>query len=80
MNNLVTLTHRVEHAAGAVRDHSASEASAAIVSWLDAACDLYKQQLVEVERDGLAGMQAQVKQLEMLRLLVTGTLQTNGCI
>lgn len=80
MSSLVSLSNRVEHAAAVVRAYSASDGSGALVAWIDAASDLYKQELVSVEPAGLAALQAQVRQLEMLRLLALGALQTNGCI
>ena len=80
MMDLIALTSRVESAAGQLREHSASDAARSLLAWLDAACALYRQELVFVEPSGLLALQAQVRQLETLRLLAAGSMQVNGCI
>ena len=80
MSSIITLTQRVEHAAELVRAHSAGDANAALLIWIEAAMQLYKQELVNVDPDRLRSVQAQVQQLEMLGLLVAGAIQTNGTL
>lgn len=80
MSDALSLTRRVNQAAELVRAHSAGDANAALLAWIEAASQLYKQELVYIEPGRLLGVQAQLQQLEALARLVGGTLQTNGCI
>lgn len=80
MSDLITLTARVEHAANTLRAYAGGDAAQALTAWLDAASELYRQRLVHVEPAGLLALQAQVRQLETLKQLASGALQTNGCL
>ena len=80
MSDTLALTRRVNQAAELVRAHSAGDANAALLVWIEAASQLYKQELVYIEPDRLQGVQAQLQQLDSLARLVGGALQTNGCI
>ena len=80
MISLTALHSRVESAASRLRAYKDGEAAGALVAWLDAAGAYYREQLVDVSPVQLAGLQAQVKQLEALRALACGAVQMNGCI
>jgi hypothetical protein len=76
----LVLSRRVSQAAELVRAHSAGDANAALLGWIEAASQLYKQELVYIEPARLLAVQAQLQQLEALAKLAGGALQTNGCI
>lgn len=80
MSDLITSMARLNEAAQTLRDHAGSDASRALVAWLDLAIAAYKDDLLDVGPQGLAALQAQVRQLEALKALARGAVQTNGRI
>ena len=80
MSALPLLHSRLEAAAGHLRAYKDGDAAVALVAWLEAAGNYYREQLVDVEPAHLQGLQAQVRQLEALKALARGAVQTNGCI
>ena len=57
-----------------------SDANVALIRWIDALTVAYKEELVSVKPDDLRALQEKVRQLEALRSLSLGAVQTNGRI
>ena len=64
--------------AAEVRSYSGSDASRALVLWLDMMTDIYKEDLVTCTPVDLVALQSKVTQLAALRQLAAGTHQING--
>ena len=78
--SLAALTQKVNLAATAMGAYTGGDALVALCEWLDAALALYREELVNITPEGLLALQAQVRQLEALKALARGAVQTNGCI
>lgn len=60
--------------------YAGGDANVALVRWIDAAVEVYKEELLSVLPEGLLALQAKVLQLEALRAIAMGAVQTNGRI
>lgn len=80
MSDLMQLTGRVGAAASTVRDYAGGDANVALLALLDALDALYREELVDVQPEGLLALQAQVRQLQALRGVAGGAVQMTGRI
>jgi hypothetical protein len=80
VSNIIQLTNQLAHTARTLGAHSGSDACQSLVAWIDALRSIYQDELVEVQPEGLQALQAQVRQLDALRALARGEVQTNGRI
>jgi hypothetical protein len=80
MSRMLNVTQRLDAAAQAVRDYAASEATVALVAWIDAATHAYKEELVDVDSSGVISLQSSIKQLVALRALALGARNSDGLI
>jgi len=68
----------VDVASAHVREFANSDCSNAWMSLLDALCVSYKEDLVHADLPNVAAIQAQIRQLNALKHIVTGNVRTNG--
>lgn len=80
MSVVLTQNAQLFEAAKHLVDFSGSDASVALVRWIDALTAVYKEELVSVQPDDLLALQTKVIQLAALRSLALGAVQTNGRI
>lgn len=80
MSGLLTQLAVLGAASNHLRSYAGGDASQALVGWIDALSAVYKDELVDVAPEGLAALQATVRQLQALRGLASGAVQTNGRI
>lgn len=80
MSGILAQHARLGLAASHLTAYAGSDASAALLAWIDALTDVYKDELVDVSPEALAPLQASVRQLQALRSLASGAVQTNGRI
>lgn len=60
--------------------YAGGDANVALVRWIDALTEVYKDELISVPPQDLLALQAKVRQLEALRAIGMGAVQTNGRI
>ena len=71
---------RLMAAAQVLGAYVGGDANVALVRWVDALTEVYKEELISVRPEDLLALQAKVRQLEALRAIASGAVQTNGRI
>lgn len=71
---------RLMAAAQVLGAYAGGDANVALVRWIDAAIEVYKEDLLTVTPADLLALQTKVLQLQALRALAMGAVQTNGRI
>lgn len=80
MMDVLVTNARLHAAASHLRDFAGSDCATALVKLINALMEAYKDELTYVKPDGLLALQAQVAQLEALKAVMGGAVQTNGRI
>jgi len=80
MSSIVTQNAHLFSTAQHLAAFAGSDANTALVGWIDALTAAYKEELVSVLPEGLLALQTRVLQMDALRSLALGAVQTNGRI